>query len=228
MLPGFMGNVGRPIQETTVSDGAKLHRPAALMRSIRSAVAHICPRLPRLASACLAAGVGLAIAACTDQSRPEAAGIAVAPTYNRDTGRLEKLTADQDGDGKQDTVAVMDGSRLKSIAIDRDNDGQADRWEYYEPAATGPGTTAFDRRALIVRADESATPGGRITRQEFYDKGTLQRVEQAGNLDGRVDKWEYYTNGVLSHVDLDLSGKGVPDRRLIYAANGDVVRVEQD
>jgi hypothetical protein len=122
----------------------------------------------------------------------------------------------------------MDGSQLKSIEIDRDNDGHPDRWEYYEPSATGAGTTAFDRRAVIVRADDSAAPDGRITRQEFYDKGVLQRVEQDGNLDGRVDKWEYYTNGVLSRVDLDLSGKGFPDRRLIYAANGEVVRIEQD
>src|SRR5262249_11476824 len=149
-----------------------------------------CTGLPGLSQhgARMVAGLGLALlCACSDAPPPDAARLKVAPTYNADTGRLEKLTADQDGDGKLDTTAVMDGSRLKSIEIDRDNDGHPDRWEYYEPSAVGG--TAFDRRAVIVRADESNTPGGKITRQEFYEKGVLQRVEEDANFDGRVDKW---------------------------------------
>lgn len=194
-------------------------------------ISRLCTSLPRLSQRRLIAATGLSLAlfaGCSDAPPPDPTGIKVAPTYNRDTGRLEKLTADQDGDGKLDTTALMDGSQLKSIEIDRDNDGHPDRWEYYEPSTTGAGTTAFDRRAMIVRADESSTPDRRITRREFYDKGVLQRVEEDANADGRIDKWEYYANGLLLRVDLDLGGKGFPDRRLTYAANGDVVRIEQD
>lgn len=184
----------------------------------------------RAAVASLAVVIALfAGAGCGDRPANGAVpGIATSAVYNSNTGRLEKLTADQDGDGKQDTVAYMDGSRLKWIEIDRDNDGHPDRWEYYEPMDSATGVTAFDRRAVITRADESARPDGVITRREFYEKGVLQRVEQDSNLDGRMDKWEYYTNDVLTRVDLDLTGKGFPDRRLIYGPNGDVVRIEQD
>ena len=56
------------------------------------------------------------------------------PVYNKQTGRLEQLLSDKNGDGKIDTRAHMDGVRLKMIEIDLNGDERPDRWEYYVPA----------------------------------------------------------------------------------------------
>jgi hypothetical protein len=150
-------------------------------------------------------------------------------TYDKATGRLQELKVDTDGNGTLDAVAHMDGATLKEIELDRDGDGQADRWEYYGPGTPqANGANKFDRWAIITRAEEGPRPDAPRTRREFYERGQLQRAEEDTDLDGRMDKWEVYENGELRRLDLDLSGKGVPDQRLIYGANGDVVRVEQD
>jgi hypothetical protein len=173
----------------------------------------------------------LPLAACgSSQAKGQPAGRGES-VYNRETGRLEQLKLDADGDGKPDTVAMLDGTLLKSIEIDRNHDGRPDRWEYYAPADRAAGSSSvnsIDRWATRVRAEESDRPDGAITRREFYENGVIQRVEEDTNLDGRMDKWEFYTNDVLTRVDLDLGGKGFPDRRLLYSADGNVERVQVD
>src|SRR5262245_38432746 len=79
----------------------------------------------------------LSAAGCGSQAAAPADALRTDAVYNKQTGRLEQLTADQDHDGKNDTVAYMDGTRLKRIEIDRDGDGATDRWEIY-----GPGVVA--------------------------------------------------------------------------------------
>jgi len=173
----------------------------------------------------------LPLAAC---GSPEAKGQPAGrgdSVYNRDTGRLEQLKLDADGDGTPDTVAMLDGTLLKSIEIDRNHDGRPDRWEYYAPTDRTAGSSAanpIDRWTTRIRAEESDRPDGVITRREFYEHGLIQRVEEDTNFDGRMDKWEFYTNDVLTHVDLDLAGKGFPDRRLLYSPDGNVERVQVD
>jgi hypothetical protein len=54
------------------------------------------------------------------------------------------------------------------------------------------------------------------------------RVEEDSDFDGRVDKWEQYRNGALVRMDLDLQGRGKPDRRLVYGADGSLDHVEID
>ena len=44
----------------------------------------------------------------------------ISPTYNPDTGRLERLTYDSNADGKPDMWSRMNGTRFVSIQIDRD------------------------------------------------------------------------------------------------------------
>ena len=150
--------------------------------------------------------------------------------YSKTTGRLEQIRADVDRDGRMETVAFMDGTTLKHIEIDRDGDGQPDRWEYYGPGRTTPGTGAsqFDRWAIIVRAEEASRADAPRLRRELYEAGVLRQVEEDTDLDGRMDKWESYRNGELATVDLDLRGKGFPDRRLVYRSGGDVDRIERD
>jgi hypothetical protein len=166
--------------------------------------------------------LGLTAAGC---ATPPAQGRAT-PVYNHETGKLEQLTSDRDGDGKIDTWAYMDGTRVASLATDRDGDGRPDRREYYLPAPDGGGDPQAQH--MIDRAEESNGPDARVTRREFYVHGVLQRVEDDTDADGRADKWEFYDGGRLVRVELDLAGTGVANRRLFYGANGEVVRVEGD
>jgi hypothetical protein len=162
-----------------------------------------------------------AFAGCGPAGSAAPANQQVIPVYSKDTGRLEGLDGDRNGDGKVDTHAVMDGVRVQRVDIDRDGDGRADRWEFY-----APGPTVGSPQ--IERADESDAPDGRITRREFYESGRVARVEEDTNDDGRVDKWEYYVGGSVGRVELDLAGRGKPTQRLTYDAVGAVRLVESD
>jgi hypothetical protein len=153
------------------------------------------------------------------ESVPAATG--VTPIYDQQTGKLDQLVSDRDGNGQPDAWAHMDGAVVKSIDVDRDGDGKADRWEHYAPGS--PGDTP-----RLERVEESRAPDGRITRQEFYADGQVGRVEEDTDLDGHVDKWEYHENGRLSRVELDVQKKGFPDRRLVYGAAGGSARIEVD
>jgi len=151
-----------------------------------------------------------------------------APVYNQNTGRLEQLVSDRDGDGKPDTWAFMDGARIDRIEMDTNADGRRDRIEIYGalPAAVpgqGPGGAG-----PLVRVDLARGATDRITRREFYAEGALARVEEDTDDDGRIDKWETYVDGALERMDLDLTGRGTPDRRLVYGPDGSVQRIETD
>ena len=143
--------------------------------------------------------------------------------YNKETGRLERLIGDRNGDGKPDTWAYMDGTYTSRIELDRNGDGVAERTEFYV-RNTAPGATT---PSVIDRVEERERPDGPIVRREFYRDGVMERVDEDTNGDGRPDKWEHYSAGTLTRVDLDTLGNGFPDRRLTYGADG-TVRVESD
>ena len=154
-------------------------------------------------------------------------GPLVAPVYNQETGKLEQLVSDRDGDGRAETRAFMDGAVLKRIEIDRNGDGAADRWEFYSGGrVAGPGVPV--EAPVIDRAEEANGKGTQVTRREFFSQGKVQRVEDDADGDGRTDKWEWYEGGNLARIELDLVGKGYPSQRLVYGEGGSVVRVETD
>src|SRR5262245_14870722 len=167
-----------------------------------------------VASAALAAGCGSAGSAAPATQQ-------VTPVYDKATGRLAELAGDQDGDGKVDTRAFMDGSHFRRIEIDRNRDGKADRWEFYA-AGSAAGTPQLER------VEESDEAGGPVIRREYYESGQLARVEEDTNADSRVDKWEYYIGGSLDRLELDLEGRGKPTQRLNYGYGGVVRLVESD
>ena len=167
--------------------------------------------------------------ACTSKSAAPPADARTQAIYNKQTGRLEELLSDRDGDGKKETRAFMDGVRFVRIEIDKNGDGKPDRWEYYAPVPAGVTVPSSpDGRVMLERMEEAGNFDGRITRREFYELGVLARAEEDTDDKPGVDKWEYYTAGVMSRLDLDLQGKGFPDRRLVYDANGAIVRTEAD
>jgi len=173
----------------------------------------------RVARSC-AVGVALcgALAGCSGGDAQPAAS--ATPIYNAQTGRLDELRSDRDGDGTVDTRAFMDGTRIVRIEIDRDNDGRVDRREYYT-AGTG-------QQSVIERAEETSGVDDVVRRREFYVGGVRERVEEDTSLDGQADKWEFYLAGRLVRVDLDLAGRGKATRRLHYGTDGSVDRVEGD
>lgn len=147
----------------------------------------------------------------------------VIPIYNTQSGKLEALMSDRDGDGKLDTRALMDGARLARVELDRDADGRPDRWEYYVTSGADAASAP-----TIERAEESDAADGRITRREFFANGVIERAEEDTDGDGRVDKWETYAKGTLQSLDLDLAGAGRPTQRLTYGLGGNVALVETD
>lgn len=165
---------------------------------------------------CVLAGGG-----CRPASPAPVPGAAT-PVYNKDTGVLEQLVSDRDGDGKVDTRAFMSGTRILKVEIDRNADDVVDRRELYAPVPGNPGA------ALIERAEELADASGRVTRREQYVRGVIDRVEEDTDGDGRVDKWEYYEANRLTRVDLDLVGQGRVTQRLTYASGGRLARIETD
>ncbi len=162
------------------------------------------------------------------------------PVYDKQTGRLQVLKYDSDGNGKVDTTSHMDGARVRWIEIDKDEDGRVDRWEYYDAnqklekvgfsrAGDGKEDAWSSARpdGSIARIDISLARDGKVTRREYYEKDTLVRTEEDGDGDGVFDKWETYEEGRLSSVAFDTLHRGTPDRRLVYGADGSA-RLEVD
>lgn len=53
-------------------------------------------------------------------------------------------------------------------------------------------------------------------------------MEEDTDANGKVDKWETYADGALTLMALDTQGRGTPDRRLVYGADGSLDRIEAD
>jgi hypothetical protein len=178
--------------------------------------------------------------AVVDQPRAE---------YDRETGRVRRITFDFNRNGHNDAVSIMDGTHIDHIELDFDEDGKVDRWDFYKggPSLLYAGLSrlkdgVMDSRAFygpageLVRIEVSTARDGRFNRVEFYDAGTLVRSEEDTNGDGRPDKWETYRPNtdttpneppyVIASVAFDDSGSGTPQRRLVYDENRRTVRVE--
>ena len=181
---------------------------------------HRLPRLSRwalLAPACCA--LGLSVACHQAPGRP--AGTAtVVPTYNADTGKLERITYDRDKDGRPDAWLFMDGTRAVRAELDENADGAVDRWEHYGASASAPGGAPALPRGQLVKAEQSTRFDGKVSRWEAYEQGRLARAEEDTSGDGRPDKWELWTDGSLAEVALDTTQAGRPDRRIVYPAGG--------
>jgi hypothetical protein len=164
----------------------------------------------------------------------------IEPVYDPDTGRLQQLRYDSDGNGKVDTVSYMDGTRVLRIEIDKDEDGKIDRWEYYDAAGklekvgvsrandgVEDAWSYIGPDGKVSRVAISTSRDGRISRTEFYQADLLTSAEEDTDGDGVVDKWESYESGRLASVAFDQMHRGKPGRRLSYAADGSV-KIEVD
>ena len=182
----------------------------------------------------------LAVALISTACGPSAERKRIEAIYDKQTGRLQVLKYDSNGDGNRDTISYMDGARVLRIEIDKDEDGRVDRWEYYDGnqklekvgfsrANDGKEDAWSYARpdGSIERIDISLARNGKVTRREYYEEDAFVRAEEDGDGDGVFDKWETYDGGRLASVAFDTLHRGKADRRLVYGADGSA-RLEVD
>ena len=166
-----------------------------------------------------------AASSCADAAAQREARARIQPTYDSTSGRLAKLEYDSNGNGKPDTWAYMEGPRLIRLEADENEDTRIDRWEYYRPAEAG---AAAQTKQFPERIDRATRLDGQVSRREFFERTQMVRVEEDTDANGATDKWETYSDGALTVLALDSSGKGKPDRRLVYRPDGSLDRIETD
>lgn len=167
--------------------------------------------------------------------------------YDSATGHLKEVAFDSAHNGRNDSVAYMDGTRVERIEIDEDGDGKVDRWEFYDADrrlqrasfsrqhnGVLDATAFYGADGEIQRVEISTAGDGRFNRVEFYQSESLTRVEEDTNGDGRVDKWETYATGPGGSSEprivvaaFDDAFRGSPTRRFVYSPNG-TLHVEVD
>jgi hypothetical protein len=182
--------------------------------------------------AVLALGIG-----CRGPDTPK-----VDATYDKATGKLTRLQADLNGDGRTDTWTYMDGAVPTRTEQDLNGDGKIERWEYPRPDGTNA-EVALSRRntgqpdmwtyldpggeptRIEFASTDAPTPEqkARIDRTELYTAGRLARVEEDTDGDGRVDKWEQHDGPDVRSVEFDHDRDGKPDERITFGAGGKVI-----
>src|SRR5205814_4667584 len=82
----------------------------------------------------------------------------VQPSYNKTSGRLERIAYDRNHDGKSDAWLNMQGTHVLSAELDDTFDGVVDRREFYANGPAAPVSTAASTlppRSELVRAEQS-------------------------------------------------------------------------
>lgn len=152
-----------------------------------------------------------------------------------DGARVDHIQLDTDENGSTDYWEYYADRRLVKVGLSRQNDGIIDAFQFYEKTGGAQDGGAKD---VITRIEVSTRRDGHFDRIEFYTDGILSRVEEDADGDGRVDKWEHY-RPVANHVAgdppssvmsvaFDDAHRGRPTRRLVFAGDGSVERVEAD
>ena len=156
----------------------------------------------------------VATVGCGKSTTPPRQGTSI-PTYDPKTGKLIKLEADLNHNGKIETWTYMDGARPIRTEQDRNEDGKIDRWEFLD-----------DSGHMAKAMASSKGDPNKIDRWETYEEGVLVLVEEDTNGDGRPDKWEKHRGMPITSVEFDLNFDGVPDQRLTYGPNAELQWIE--
>jgi hypothetical protein len=196
-----------------------------------------------------AAAVLVIVAAAGCSRQP--AGDKATAEYDRVTGRLKRLAFDQNRNGRNDAVSIMDGTRIQRIELDLDENGKVDRWDFYREDRTLEkvglsrlNDGVMDSQAYyaadgtLQRIEVSTRRDGRFDRVEFYEANVLVRSQDDANGDGRPEKWDTYRPNpgapagqpsyAIASSAFDDEGRGTPQRRFVYGEKGSIERVEID
>jgi hypothetical protein len=154
------------------------------------------------------------------------------------SGAIRRIDYDTDRDGRIDMRAYLLNGRTVRIEADGNGDGVVDRWEYYganssldrlgtSSESDGVEDTWVVQTGAQMRVDISTRRDGVADRHELHESGTLLRAEQDTNGDGRIDEWQRFDHGKLRELLIDTTlASGEPNRRLVYAENGVLQRIE--
>jgi hypothetical protein len=210
--------------------------------------------IPRFITLCIGA-VALSNALVGCSGADGTAGDQPRAEYDAQSGRLRRLTFDANRNGHHDAVGIMDGTRIDYIELDTDENGKVDYWEYYDAdnrllkvgvSRQNDGIVDtfefYDRGdrsgGVVTRVEVSTRRDNRFDRVEVYSGGILARVEEDADGDGRIDKWELYRpvpnrspsdpSSSVTSVAFDDAHRGTATRRLVFADDGTVRRVEVD
>ena len=161
----------------------------------------------------------------------------VTPVYDT-AGAIARIDYDTDRDGRIDMRAYLVDGHAVRIEADGNGDGVIDRWEYYggdghldrlgtSSENDGVEDTWVAQTGDQMRVDTSTHRDGIADRHEFHENGVVVRAEQDTNGDGRIDQWQRFDRGKLRELLIDTTqSSGRPDRRLVYADDGALQRVE--
>lgn len=182
-------------------------------------------------------GVAAACALCAGLLVSDCSRERVSPVYDSDSRTITRLDYDSDADGRIDIRSYLQDGRGARLEADGNGDGRVDRWEYYRPDGQldrlgsssqedGREDTWVVQTGNQMRVDLSTLRDGVVDRHEFHESGVLVRAELDTDFDGRIDEWQQFDKGRLRELLVDTERSGRPDRRLIYAANGSLERIE--
>ena len=160
--------------------------------------------------------------------------------YYDEEGRIAIIEYDSSGDGRADHIAHYDERRqIRLIEVDEDHDAWVDRWEHYDEAGVLEKVGRWTRKkghadqwtyrapdGRPERIEYDDTGDGAVDRAEIFREGVVARVETDSNRDGAIDRWQYWASGRLATEELDTDGDGLPDRRLVFAPDARLLRVE--
>ena len=182
-----------------------------------------------------------AAAACSDPEKDRIKATTQA-TYDPKTGKLTRLTADLNKDGKIDAWTYMDGTKVLRTEIDADQDGKIEKWEFHGDDGKvarvavsrekngKPDTWMYPGPdGKLARAEISSEQDEKkIDRWEWYERDQVVRAEEDASGDGKVDKWETFKDGALTSVMLDENYDRSPDRRLVSGDGGRLLTIESE
>lgn len=173
----------------------------------------------------LCAGILIGLAGCGQPPRPdpfvvEKPGLTAA--YSRETGRLNRMDADTNHNGRKDTFSTWDGTRIVLIEIDRDEDGTIDRWEHYDHDNTKVVSVGTSSRGDGVEDTITWPPDAR---------GDI-RVEIDADRNGQVDRREVmrtdaHGRSYLAVVETEFDAAGAPGFRMSYGPGGVFLKSER-
>lgn len=142
-------------------------------------------------------GCAVSALSCSDPEQERAKATTI-PTYDKATGKLQRLTADANKNGTIDTWMDMEGAKCLRLERDTDEDDRVDYWETYLDGGKMLDTTARDENG-----------DGAPDKWEQYKQGTVSQVEWDDNFDGSRDRrWTYGADGQLEWIESDPDGHG--------------------
>jgi len=169
----------------------------------------------------------LALAACTEPPDPRRTNFEVKrdnvhAKYDPKTGRLQKLDADLDKNGKMDAFSYWDGTRVRLIELDKDEDGVIDNWEHY------------DESNKRVQLGASTRHDGIEDSWDFFDaNGVYLKTELDQDRDGVVESRYVYgadpadaSRRVLLEAHMNINAAGESGQIVYYNPDGSRIRTE--